>query len=133
MVSRRDFIKIGGVSLSAFGFTRTLFARSGVEEELKNMVAGVEPLTEQDFAKRQAKAQEILAQYKIDALFLTGSVNLKYFTNVDWGRSERTFGVLIRRAHEPVWICPAFEAERARERIPKGQEIPYLGGTRESL
>ncbi len=123
MVSRREFIKIGGVSLSAFGFTRTLFARSGVEEELKNMLTGVEPLTPQDFSKRQEKAQEILAQHKIDALFLTGSVNLRYFTNVNWGRSERTFGVLLRRAHDPVWICPAFEGERAQERIPKGQEM----------
>jgi Xaa-Pro dipeptidase len=116
-------MKIGGVTLSAFGLTRSLLSQAGSEEKLKNMLAGVKPLTAYDFAVRREKARELMAQHRIDALFLTGSVNLRYFTNVNWGRSERTFGVLLRRNHEPVWVCPAFEAERAKERIPEGQEI----------
>ncbi|MBS0011170.1 MAG: aminopeptidase P family protein, partial [Bacteroidales bacterium] len=37
--------------------------------------------------------------------------------------SERTFGPVINTKKEPVWICPDFELERAKEQIPEGHEI----------
>lgn len=123
MVSRRNFLKWGGLSLSVSGFGRSLLAGTKPTQELKNMLAGVEPLTANDFAARQEKARYFMDQQKIDALFLTGSVNLRYFTNVSWGRSERIFGVVLKRKGAPVWVCPAFELKRAKERIPEGQEI----------
>ena len=125
MVSRRDFLKVGGLSLTTFGFVKSLLSRSNprVQEELRNMVEGVAPLGEKDFIARQEKARRLMAEHGMDALFLTGSVNLRYFTNVIWGRSERTFGAVIKRKGDPVWVCPAFETKRAEERIPKGQEI----------
>lgn len=125
MVSRRNFIKIGGISLTAFGFAKSLFSSPDplIKQELKNMVKGIDPLNQKDFTARRVKAKRFMAEYGIDALFLTGSVNLNYFTNVRWGRSERTFGVAIKRKGDPVWICPAFEMKRASERIPEGHEI----------
>jgi len=124
-LSRRKFLQIGGLSISTFGFTDILFSRSQAsgKSQLKNMVSGVKPLTSEDYEKRLEKAQRLLAEHKIDALFLSGSTNLTYFTNVSWGRSERTFGAVIDRKGSPVWICPAFERKRAEERIPKGQEV----------
>jgi len=96
-LSRRKFLQIGGLSISTFGFTDILFSRSQAsgQSQLKNMVAGVKPLTPEDYEKRMEKAQRLLAEHKIDALFLSGSTNLIYFTNVSWGRSERTFGAVI--------------------------------------
>jgi len=123
--SRREFMKIGGLSVAAYGFTKSLSAESkaAVHQELKNMVAGVKPLTAADYQARREKALRLMAEHKIDGLFLTGSTNMQYFCNMNWGRSERTFGVVLSQKKDPVWICPAFEAERAKERIPKGQEI----------
>ena len=123
--SRREFLKIGGLSITAFGFANSLFSRSekSAQTQLKNMVAGVKPLAPEDYEARMEKAQRMMAKHKIDALFLSGSTNLQYFTNVRWGRSERTFGALINRKDKTIWICPAFECERAKERIPEGQEI----------
>lgn len=125
MVSRRNFLKIGGLSITAFGFAKSLFSRSesAVQTQLKDMIIGVEPLTLEDYEKRLGKAQRLMTEHDIDALFLSGSTNLLYFTKVSWGRSERTFGAVLNRKGSPVWICPAFERKRAEERIPKGHEI----------
>lgn len=91
--------------------------------ELENMVDGVEPLTPKDYEMRLEKARRLMSNHGIDGLLLTGSINLSYFTNVRWGRSERTFGAVLSPKTSPIWICPAFELERANELIPEGQEI----------
>lgn len=125
MISRRKFLEIGSLSLASSGFVSNLFSRSqdSTRLQLKNMVSGVKRLTFEDYAKRLEKAKQLLVTNNIDALFLTGSTNLIYFTKVRWGRSERTFGAVVNRKREPIWICPAFERKRADESIPKGQEI----------
>ncbi|MDH4218725.1 MAG: Xaa-Pro peptidase family protein [Candidatus Aminicenantes bacterium] len=124
-VTRRDFFKIGGLSIGAFGFARSLFSKSraAAESKLENMVADVKPLTPEDYRMRLEKAKRLMAENSIDGLLLTGSTNLVYFTNVQWGRSERTFGGVLNQKGDPIWICPAFERKRAEERIPEGQEI----------
>jgi len=123
--SRRNFLKIGGLTIGLYGFGNSLLGCSNesTHQKLQNMVSGVEPLTPEDFASRQEKARRLMSKHNIDGLFLTGSVNLRYFTNVNWGKSERTFGAVLNRKGDPIWVCPGFERERAEERIPKGQEI----------
>lgn len=37
--------------------------------------------------------------------------------------SERTFGFLLFPDREPIWVCSAFELDRAREMITTDQEI----------
>jgi Xaa-Pro dipeptidase len=124
-VSRREFLKIGGLSIATYGFINNVFSspETSVKSELKNMVSDVKPLTPEDYQSRIEKAKRLLAEQNMDALFLTGSTNLIYFTNVRWWRSERTFGAVINRKGHPIWICPAFELERAQERVPDGHEI----------
>lgn len=124
-VTRRRFLQAGGLSLSFFGFAGRLFSqkKGNVSAELMNMVSGVKPLEPEDFTRRQEKARALMAENNMDAVLLTGGSDLLYFTNVSWGRSERTFGVVIPRRGEAVWVCPAFERERALERIPKGREV----------
>lgn len=123
--SRREFLKIGGLSITTFGFTNRLFSHSedSVQTKVKEMVANVKPLSEKDYQMRLEKARQLMAEHNIDGLFLSGSTNLIYFTKVRWGRSERTFGAVLNRKGNPVWICPAFEKERAIERIPEGHEV----------
>lgn len=125
MISRREFFKISGLSISAFGIAKNLFSHpeSMIDPQLKNMISGVKPLSAEDYEMRMEKAQRLMSEQNIDALFLSGSTNLVYFTNVSWGRSERLFGAVLNRKGPPVWVCPAFELERAKERIPQGQEI----------
>jgi len=125
MVTRRNFLRIGGLSITTFGFLNKMFGQSQQTEPapLKNMVVDVKPLTVQDYAVRLEKARKLMAEHKMDGLFLEAGVNLQYFTNVNWWRSERTFGAVLNRKGAPIWICPAFEKERAEELLPQGQEI----------
>ena len=124
-VSRREFFKIGGLSIGVFGFVESLFSehRKASESQMKNMVANVKPLTPRDYELRLEKAKRLMRENDIDGLLLTGSTNLLYFTNVRWGRSERTFGAVLNQKEDPIWICPGFEKKRAEERIPRGHEI----------
>jgi Xaa-Pro aminopeptidase len=125
MTSRRQFLKIGSLSIATFGFVKNVLTQpsSGRPGQLENMVAGVKPLAPEDYEARRERAREIMASNRIDGLFLTGGMNLTYFTTVNWGTSERTFGALIGRKGIPIWVCPAFELERAKELIPPGQQI----------
>jgi Xaa-Pro dipeptidase len=124
-LTRRSFIKTGSVSLAALSLGPGAFAASaaGAPQELKNLVAGVEPLAPEDFALRREKAKRLLAEKGLDAIFIGGGTNLLYFTKVGWWLSERVFGVVLSQKRDLVWVCPAFEAERAKELVPAGQEI----------
>jgi Xaa-Pro dipeptidase len=90
---------------------------------LSNMVGDVKPLTAEDYAVRLEKARRLMAENKLDGLFLEGGINLQYFTKVNWWRSERTFGAVFSLKRDPVWVCPGFEKKRAEELVPKEQEI----------
>ncbi len=125
MISRRNFLKIGSAVAVSAGSIGRLFRRPARAEfqALENMLAGVNPLTAEDYLARREKARRLLAEYKMDGLFIEGGTNLVYFTNVNWWRSERTFGAVLNRKGDPIWVCPHFERKRAEELIPSGQEI----------
>ena len=125
MITRRHFLKIGGLTVAASGWVSKVLGASPQAQTspLQNMVADVKPLTAEDFAARMDKARRLMAEYKLDGLFLEGGMNLQYFTKVNWWRSERTFGAVFSQKRDPVWVCPGFERQRAEELISKGQEI----------
>ena len=125
MFSRRNFLKVGGLSISAAGFINGLFTNTSAAQEakLQNMVSGVKPLAPEDYEERLEQARKLMAKSKMDALFVSGGSDLGYFTNVNWFLSERTFGGIINRKGKTIWVWPAFEAESAREMIPKDQEL----------
>jgi len=130
-ITRREFLQTSGVSLSAIALVSPgLISQVGQPQgqqaqgqQVQNLLAGVSPLTEADYSARREKARKLMSEKRVDAVFLTGGTNLLYFTNLSWGTSERTFGAVLNRKGEPIWVCPAFELERAKERLPKGQEV----------
>jgi Xaa-Pro dipeptidase len=123
--TRRSFIKTGTLSLAALGFSQTVppAPQAKAAPELQNLAIGIEPLAPEDYAARREKARRLLAEKGFDAIFVGGGTNLLYFTKVGWWLSERVFGVVLSPKREPVWVCPAFEAERAKELVPSDQEI----------
>jgi len=145
MVSRRNFFKFGGLSVTSAGLVSRLFAQSAREQpsRLQNMASGVKPLAPEDFEARQEKARQWMAKHQMDALFLIGSPDLRYFTGINAGVSERTTGVILNRKGKPVWVVPAFELEMWKESIPSTHEIhawqehesPYklIGGVMKDL
>ena len=124
--SRRHFLKIGGLSVAAGGIVPAVFNACTSEEKVtlfENEIAGVIALTGADFDDRLEKLTDSMSRYEIDAVFIEGGTNLKYFFNLSWWLSERIFGAVVNTKGDPVWICPAFELERASEQVPVGQEI----------
>lgn len=75
------------------------------------------PISDAERAERRAKAQRLMVSGNISALLVEPGPSLTYFTNIQWGRSERLFAMLLPQKGEAVFICPAFEKERAESQI----------------
>jgi Xaa-Pro dipeptidase len=55
---------------------------------------------------------------------------MTYLAGVSWGRSERAFALLVLADGSHFWICPAFEAEKAKLSVgapggPGGAIVPW--------
>lgn len=86
---------------------------------LKPMRDGIVPITVDERKARIVKAQKLMAEQKIDAIFMEGTTTMSYFVNMRWGQSERTFGVVIPAKGEVAYVCPKFEEDRALELLKK--------------
>jgi len=84
---------------------------------LKPMTAGVVPISDDERRARIAKAQQLMSEQKIDAIFMEGTTSCFYYVGMRWGQSERTFGVVIPAKGPIAYVCPGFEEDRARELI----------------
>jgi len=134
---RRDFLRasagLAGAALvgSRFAFADTesvtdIQQRQQVPDliqRLRKMTAGIVPISDDERKARIAKAQRLMAEQKIDAIYLEPGSSMFYFTGMRWSTSERMFALVIPQRGELAWICPKFEEERARELIKFGNDI----------
>jgi Xaa-Pro dipeptidase len=124
--TRRTFVQ-SAVAVSAFG-------AAALQEKpqpplpqpfssLKPLGGRVKTITGDEYRSRIARAQALLAEPKLDALFLATGSSLYYFTGVKWWPSERLLGILIPRKGDPLVVCPAFEEGRFREQLRFPAEV----------
>ncbi|MBY0418630.1 MAG: aminopeptidase P family N-terminal domain-containing protein, partial [Pararheinheimera sp.] len=78
-------------------------------DSLSIMTSGVQPITLAEYQARIHKAQQLMQQHGIDALYLNAGTNLSYFTGTVWYASERLVGALLPAEGELVYISPVFE------------------------
>lgn len=90
---------------------------------LKPMTEGVAPITQDERQARIEKARRLMAEHKIDALFIEPGSSMTYFAGTRWGQSERLFAMVLPAKGEIAWICPKFEEQRAREVTTFSQDI----------
>ncbi|MBI2381847.1 MAG: aminopeptidase P family protein [Gammaproteobacteria bacterium] len=76
---------------------------------LRDMSAGLVPITLPEYRARIAKAQALMRDQGIDALYVHAGTNLRYFTGTIWYPSERMVGALIPATGELLYIAPGFE------------------------
>ncbi|HWC99169.1 MAG TPA: aminopeptidase P family N-terminal domain-containing protein [Candidatus Sulfopaludibacter sp.] len=76
-----------------------------------------------DFQQRIAKLQDAMKEFGLQAIVLEPGPAMMYLTGVRWGKSERTFAVVLPQKGDPVWVLPGFEEARARELIHVGKDI----------
>jgi Xaa-Pro dipeptidase len=132
MISRRSFLSMAAGAPVLVAQRRGGAQGPQMDEPLPASVAALtsmrdqaRPITSDERRARIEKARRLMAEQKIDALILSGSTSLVYFTNIRWGGGERLFACVIPVKGEPFFVCPAFEEDRAREQIALG---PFGGG-----
>src|SRR5215475_8353314 len=136
-MNRRRFLQVGALGPAAGAVGRTkpetsAQAQSNDDQSLpapisalQPMTAGVVAISDDERKARIAKAQKLMNEQKLDAIFMEGTTSMFYFVGMRWGQSERTFGVVIPANGPICYVCPGFEEDRARELIKPafGSEI----------
>lgn len=133
-INRRNFMKVSALSaLGAASISRAAYGNpSGYTELATTMPLGSQghtmadegkPITHDEFLERQERARRHMRDAKMDAIFLAGGTSLHYFTGINWGNSERLFGMVLPAKGDPAFVTPAFEEARAREQIKFGNDI----------
>ncbi|HEX3876650.1 MAG TPA: aminopeptidase P family N-terminal domain-containing protein [Bryobacteraceae bacterium] len=79
--------------------------------------------TPEAYAQRLAQLQKAMKEFGLEAIVLEPGPAMMYLTGVRWGKSERTFAVVLPAKGAPVWVLPGFEEMRARELVHQGDEI----------
>lgn len=77
--------------------------------KLSDMSGDVAPIALAEFQARIEKAQALMAEQGLAAIYLNAGTNLYYFTGMRWRPSERMVGAVILPEGPPQFIAPAFE------------------------
>src|SRR5437762_2553690 len=132
---RRDLLRlsagIAGATLlgSSFGYAHTESPepQQGPQPEairrLHRMTDNVVPITLDERKGRIDKAQRLMREQRIDAIYLEPGSSMFYYTGMRWSTSERMFAMVMPARGEIAWVCPKFEEERARELIHMGTDV----------
>jgi Xaa-Pro dipeptidase len=131
---RRDFLRLSAGIAGATLFGSSLaYAHESVEPQqgsqpeavrrLRRMTDNVVPITMEERQSRIDKAQKLMREQHVDAIYIEPGSSMFYYTGMRWGTSERMLAMVLPARGEIAWVCPKFEEERARELIQMGKDI----------
>ncbi|MEE3093574.1 MAG: Xaa-Pro peptidase family protein [Pseudomonadota bacterium] len=92
-------------------------------QAMQSMRGDAHPISNTERETRIAKAQELMRQQGITALYLDASTSLYYYTGLRAGGKERLHGAAIPADGPLSYICPAFEVEKTAASIVMPGEI----------
>ena len=121
-IDRRNFIKTSALSGLAIALDQEK-ATAAQDTSIKPLASQAKPITHEERLQRQETARRYMRDAGIDAILMTGGASMQYFTNAQWGLSERLFAVVFPAKGELAWIAPAFERGRALEQIKFGNDV----------
>jgi len=84
---------------------------------MQSMRGDIQPIGNAEREARIAKAQELMRQQGIAALYLDASTSLYYFTGWRAGGRERLHGAVIPADGPLSYVCPTFEIEKTAASI----------------
>jgi Xaa-Pro dipeptidase len=127
---RRDFLKLAATGAGAVALGTATSCSAGEGSDLPEPIRNLQPfpgdftpITEGERVGRIEKAQRLMVDNGIDAIFLDAGTSMFYYTGVRWGQSERMFGIVMPARGELGIVTPAFEEGRARELIKFGDDV----------
>jgi Xaa-Pro dipeptidase len=77
--------------------------------KLTDMTSDIAPIGLAEYQQRIAKAQQLMREQNISALYINAGTNLTYFTGTAWYASERLVGALLPAQGDLIYIAPWFE------------------------
>ena len=125
---RRDFLRLSaGIAGATLLGGSLVHAQQESQPEpirrLRRLTDNVVPITIEERNGRIEKAQKLMRDQHIDAIYIEPGSSMFYYTGMRWGTSERMFAMVLPARGEIAWVCPKFEEERARELIKMGKDI----------
>src|SRR6204780_941598 len=95
---------------------------------IKNMRGRPPPIGVDERLRRIARAQTIMREKGIDALYLDVSSSMTYFTGLKFRRTEPMHSAVLPAKGEIVYVSPAFEVEKLKTMLSFGDRIAVGGG-----
>ncbi len=99
MHTRRGFLQIAAIAPASVSLAQA-------DHTLANRSSEAMPISAVERRERIARAQQLMAEHKIDAICLAGGTSLDYFTGIHWGNSERLFVMVLPSKGEPFFVSP---------------------------
>src|SRR5580698_4239101 len=126
--SRRGFLGASAAVAASVAFTpsSTASAETTVPPPapitaLPVLSAQARPFTNAERLARIDRAQQLMAETKIDAIVLANSTTSSvYFADLRLNGGERLWALVMPAKARPFLVCPAFEEGRARELLEAG-------------
>ncbi len=90
---------------------------------LAQRLAPIPPAPQGEIPARLARAQRLMREQGIDALYLHGGTNLYYFSGLRWWASERMVAALLPAQGELFYVAPVFEDGTLRSHLVTAGEL----------
>lgn len=84
-------------------------SREAALASLRPMLDGATPIALPEYRDRVSRAQALLREHGLAAMYLHAGTNLHYFTGLNWRGSERLVGALLPAHGDVEFFAPAFE------------------------
>ncbi len=131
-IKRRDFIRVSAVTAGATALLSSVSGcttpspekkSSSLLDNLKSITDDIVPISLEERQARIEKAQRLMSENKIDAIYLDGGTTMEYYTGIKWGNSERMMAAIIPAKGNVKYVGPHFEEERIRELMKLGDDL----------
>ena len=123
--TKRDLLKAGGLAALGLGAAACVpQAKSKpIATTLKSVTGKAVPISAADHQARTEKAQRLMQERGIGALIIEAGASLRYFTGIQWWRSERLTAAIIPAEGEIAIVTPHFEEPSIRESMKIGDDV----------
>jgi Xaa-Pro dipeptidase len=91
--------------------------------KMSSMKDDVAPISIGEYRQRIAKAQNLMREQGVHALYLDTSTNLRYFTGMELKLTERLHGAIIPADGDIVYLSPTFEEPKTRAYMRFGDDV----------
>jgi Xaa-Pro dipeptidase len=127
-INRRNFIvqsAIGAASITGLSSCETEKKKENPSplDTLTSLTNDIIPISVEERLQRIEKAQKLMVENKMDAIYLDGGTAMDYFTGIRWGNSERMMAAILPAKGEVKYVVPHFEEARLREMIKIGSDV----------